>query len=125
MVYTHDILVADLDEIKKWAEESDIELSENPSLEEIQDVFLETFSEMSDPWEITANGECKIEVIEKNTSEQKNISKPVILTNYQLNLIQELITLGLNEFGSAGGWDMMPSNITPTDLEELSMQLTK
>lgn len=54
-----------------------------------------------------------------------NISKPVMLTNHQLNLIQELITLGLNEFGSAGGWDMMPYDITSTDLEELSEYLAK
>ena len=39
------------------------ELIPGDALEELAKVYKLTFEEMSDPWEITANGRCKVEEI--------------------------------------------------------------
>lgn len=66
--YTHELLELSLSEIQELAVYFSIELkdAENPTQEELVEVYKEVFAEMSDPWEITANGECKVEIGVKN-----------------------------------------------------------
>jgi phosphatidylethanolamine-binding protein (PEBP) family uncharacterized protein len=61
--YTHEFLQLSHEKVLKRAKELGIEIADpdNPTQEELQEVFHETFAEMSDPWEVTANGECKVE----------------------------------------------------------------
>ena len=61
--YTHELLELTLAEIRKYAKEFGIELADpkNPTPEELAEVYKEPFAEMNDPWEITANGDCKVE----------------------------------------------------------------
>lgn len=63
--YTHELFDKTLAEIQEMAADVDIEFEdpENPTPEELAEVYKESFSEMSDPWEVTANGECKVEEI--------------------------------------------------------------
>ena len=63
--YTHELLEMSLERIQKLAKKFDIQLEDpnNPTQEELQEVYQDTFEEMSDPWEITANGKCKVEEI--------------------------------------------------------------
>lgn len=61
--YTHEVFELTLKEIQNIAAAHDIELEDlnNPTSEELAEVYKEEFMEMSDPWEVTANGECKVE----------------------------------------------------------------
>jgi hypothetical protein len=64
--YTHkELLELPLSKLKEMAAEHEIEFDDpnNPTLEELAEVYQEVFEEMSDPWEITANGECKVEEV--------------------------------------------------------------
>jgi hypothetical protein len=63
--YTHDLLVMTLSEVKKSAKRHGIKLDDpdNPTPEELAKVYKREFEEMSDPWEITANGKCKVEEV--------------------------------------------------------------
>jgi hypothetical protein len=61
--YTHELFELTLEEIQKIAKKRRIELSDNPTTEEIAKVYEEAFAEMDDPWEVTANGDCKVEEI--------------------------------------------------------------
>lgn len=62
--YTHEDLELTLKEIQKYAKQHHIKLKDpdNPTQEELRAVYMATFEEMSDPWEITANGRCKVQV---------------------------------------------------------------
>lgn len=66
--YTHEILVLSLSEIQQSAKDYGIELvdPENPTDKELAKVYKKQFEEMSDPWEITANGRCKVQEIKEN-----------------------------------------------------------
>jgi len=52
-----------LAEIQKEAAKHGVKLADpdNPTPNELAAVYKRTFEEMSDPWEITANGKCKVE----------------------------------------------------------------
>lgn len=60
--YTHELLEMSLKDVQKRAEEFGIDLADpdNPTQAELQEVFKATFEEMSDPWEVTANGSCEV-----------------------------------------------------------------
>lgn len=63
--YTHGIFECTMTELKEQAEKIGVKFADpdNPTSEELAKVYKETFAEMSDPWEVTANGKCKVEEI--------------------------------------------------------------
>lgn len=63
--YTHSLLVMTLTEVQRAAERVGVKLADpdNPTQQELKKVYKLTFEEMSDPWEITANGDCKVEEV--------------------------------------------------------------
>ncbi len=63
--YTHEFFVLTLSEIQETAEAYNVKLADlnNPTPEELAKVYKKAFAEMSDPWEVTANGKCKVEEI--------------------------------------------------------------
>ena len=64
--YTHEFFELTLSEIQKYAKRFKVNLVDpnNPTNEELRDVYKRTFFDMSDPWEITANGRCTVEEIQ-------------------------------------------------------------
>ena len=64
--YTHPWFVMTLAEVKRQAQEHGVKLADpdNPTPKELAKVFTEANREMSDPWEVTANGRCEVEEIE-------------------------------------------------------------
>jgi hypothetical protein len=65
--WTHDFFDRTLSEVQEMAVDNDIELADpnNPTPEELAEVYKAAFEEMSDPWEITANGDCKVEEVKE------------------------------------------------------------
>src|SRR5262245_59753720 len=72
--YTHEWFELPLSRLLKLAKTYIINLEnpDNPTIEEIERIYQAAFTEMSDPWEVTANGECHVQEIRPEKGKEWN-----------------------------------------------------
>jgi hypothetical protein len=87
--YTHQWFVLTLDEIKQKISGSGFVLPEYPTIDDIRKAYKIIFCEMSDPWEITANGDCTVELVQNPKPMQFELSSSQVQQLNEWKMKQE------------------------------------